>query len=329
MIIKSPFDTLALSYRNERDLLHMADRAFALGENKIKVTLGDYEGEFYMDVLDGSSPHHHSVPAFELPIIYPTSSDSRNQSYRVVVDVRQCGTIRNGAFGLSIAGTQEFKYKIKLAILGYVWAQGAQKVVFNASDVPMRVFSNYISNLITNRFVLEPHQRLHVQALAAWYYCCQFSDKIHENERHGYLGKILRVMGTNVVSSDLIEKWLGDAPEINNPLDFCEFVASAIEGGQLENLNLATFNALLRATCFIGGASVGATIGQVAMEYPPAWIILIVEAALNRGMNRTGIGQSLERLKKDDLALFVHEIHRLIGGPQAIREFNYESFFIF
>lgn len=65
------------------------------------------------------------------------------------------------------------------------------------------------------------------------------------------------------------------------------------------------------------------------MEYPPAWIILIVEAALNRGMNRTGIGQSLERLKKDDLALFVHEIHRLIGGPQAIREFNYESFFIF
>ena len=329
MIIKSPYDSLALSYRDERDLLHAADRAFALGENKIKVTLGDYEGQFMMDVLDGSSPHHHSVPPFELPIIYPTSSDSRNQSHRVVVDVRQCGTIRNGSFGLTLAGTQEFKYKIKLAILGYIWAQGGQKAIFGASDIPIRVFSNYISNLIANRFVLEPHQRLQVQAIAAWYYCCQFENGIHASERHVYMSKILRVMGAKVVSSELIEKWLGDAPEINNTVDFCDAIASSLEGGQLENLNLGTFNALLRSTCFIGGAASGATIGQVAMEYPPAWIMLIVEAALNRGMNKTGIGLSIERMKKEELILFVHEIHRLIGGANAIKEFNYESFFVY
>ena len=327
MISVTAYDTLALSTSAPAStLLNEIKKAFVFEQKLVKVDLGDYAPKFDLRVIDGVSDDQKKVPSIQFPIM---EEGAHGQKFVPYVDIRPGGHVSNGGYNVTLNGATEFRVRLKLAILTYLWSNGQVEQLLKLSDLPIKVFSSFIASTIRNRFVLEIDQMFKIQCIAAWYYMCLFTDKteILGHDRLTFYTRIIRTIGNHAITSSYIESLFSDVGVINNPKELCEVIVKLVPGPQLENLNIGTLYDCLKTACFIGGPVAGRLYTYVGLEHPPTWIIIMLETMLNRGYNKTTIGSTLERYKKD-FPVFIKAIHDYIGGPNAIREYNYSQFFL-
>lgn len=291
-VFNSAYATLACSYYRD------TDRTKALVFTALMSGDLHYLKPGVFCVVD--SARTASIPVFNYPIVLDISNthygnDSPYPDSAVVFDARALMTsVRDySSSKLPIRDVPKFQAMVLHAAMALAWANNDVNKVRDVSDYPFVVFSWWMAETIVKRYTLDGNAQLKLIALSAIWYQSNFVEFNRENADNRYktelVSVITRTIGIRLPElADLVDKW----PVIYSINDFVDAVKDIIDTPKLADMNASTFVSTI-AGSWIG--PIGREQIVVAVEYPPQWVTLCVQAASDRGYKVAKLTQIAER----------------------------------
>lgn len=262
------------------------------------------------------TPSISPVPAFMHPIVIndpikdrPVSEDMKEIPNKLVfVDVRSSGKFDDMNFSFKIRNPYEYDFITLYGELNHFWVNDNPKLLSAVSFLPVSLYAKWISENISRRFGLNPQDQLSIAILAAFFYLGQFTNDEAPDIRE--LQRICGIIGKSVyVNAEAVLAIIDKMNYITNIAEFCTIAKDVTGNVRLEGLNPGILMSILGNTWY-GTNHVELT--AVALEFPPAWILLTYTSYMDRSYKNTGIAKMSVRDKKTDIDSFVKSLVTLI-----------------
>lgn len=248
----------------------------------------DYCDSLFL-LLDKSA-RSKDIPPFEHPV-----QVARDNHTFWVVDLRAYQSriqMPDGSLRLPTEGPAHLN--ILRAQLEQYWnTYGAGEVLF-FGDLPMVVFARWLAGILKVRCNLDEMNIAHVQAICAFYYCClhytdgQFSKQHYE----AYGRRINRLLG---LPYEKIMGWLNQLEFMSCLQDLTNALSAFVDNPSMRVVNPSFIYNVTMGSWF-GSADSRALI-SVSLEFPPAFIAMVIAAGESSQYRKSVIGQAVEKEK--------------------------------
>lgn len=235
---------------------------------------------------DENSRRICEIPSFAHPILLNTKD-----GLKTVVDVRHfCRADRNSS-EVIIKNVPEYELAVHRGILNQIFATTPPRELLVRNSLPMSVFSSWITDNLAKRLSLGLLEQFKIRILAAYYYCCLFTDEEYfsDLEKDKLVGMISRGLHTSY--RDTEDVLVGIGP-IQNLEEFTQALIDHVDSPRLKGLKPAIVIAVVMSTWF--GANAREMLA-VALEHPPTWISIVYTACTSKIYKNTAIAKTAER----------------------------------
>lgn len=291
-MFKSPYETTAIPPYDVRGLFKDVETAKVEG-SLVSGLVPDAPS--ILGVLSDSD-----VPVLAHPITFTSVLDKKVYT---VVDLRPYRTQirRIGAENVELPNSGPVPFNLMRGRLQQLWNVPSPPDLFNFSILPQTVYSNWIANGLSGKLTLDAETTISLQALAAFWYQCQFEGqpqrKLTEGEAVLYAKAVDRA--TRIPSERVTDLLLGYGKTITKTAEFIEAVKT-INSVRADRITLGLFYTTL-ATSWFGSAAIREVVG-VAIEYPPTFIAMLWSSLHEKTYRNTPIAQLAARYGRDGVA---------------------------
>lgn len=301
--IRTAYDTLACQGFVLTKLKEALQRAI-INDQYSKSQTDDYGRVLVIDALDESA----MIPAFIHPISLVHDVDVNNShlhaAHEMIVDCRPYVRYDARSGQTTIKNLPDYHAAVLYGNLASAWIDGDRMRLRDVSVHATTIFSSWISENITRRFSLSPREQLDLAILAAIYYQGLFSEGegMTEREMNGMVATVARAVRVQAAEVfEFIERLNLTLP-ISSITDFCG-LAYEVTG----SIRLKEFNAGLMFDV-VGGSWWGPSAREltaVALEYPPAFLTMLVIALTEKSYRKVGIARIAERLNQQEAKVLI------------------------
>jgi hypothetical protein len=263
-----------------------------------------------------------AIPAFNHPLYIlnkdVSHGDGGANNAMLAVDLRPAVKADDGksSAGLDVSGSGEYRvtnatvYRARLyrAALNAVWLKEGPGSVRSLTPMAMSVFASWISETLSRRYALDPKTQYNLMILAGIFYSSNHFEGLEyehtqENRVLAGIATALRVELPDVLTA------YDNVKLILSIEDFCKKAKDYLNNVRLEELNAGILVALMKGTW--AGDNAAENVA-VALEHPPTWLAILLEAYTNRMIKFTTIAKICERRHfKDGLEMLVRAVKAL------------------
>lgn len=271
----SPYDTKVIRGTQMSETVKHLRLAFVEG------TLYQHEGNLPGIYL--VSPMNKEIKPFTHPVLI----DQAGQQV-VVIDVR--AMIRPDGSTYKVVNHTEYNFNVMRAALTLYGQRHNMEDIVNLSDLPLTVFSRYVSENITRRLNLNPEEQMKLAMVASFWYLsgARDTESFDERDLQRMVPKIARCTKLNA-------QWIFDNIEpiryMGEVTDFIEVVKAMVPNRRLEQLDVALLYAML------GGGWFGFNsreVVAVGLEHIPTWNAIIYTAVIDRSFRKASIANVVQ-----------------------------------
>ena len=243
------------------------------------------------------------VPAFFHPMVV-----NYNGEKTVVVDVRSSGKFDESNYQFKVRNPYEYDFITLYGELNNFWVKDNARLLASVSHLPTSLYARWMSENITRRFGLNPQDQMTIAILAAFFYLGQFINDDVPDDRE--LQRLCGVISKSVfVNAETVLSVIDKRNYIKDVKEFCEVLKEATGNVRLNELSAGVLMTLLKSSWYGTNAS---ELVAVAMEFPPAWVLLTYSSYVDRSYKNTGIAKMSIRDKKADMESFIKSLATLI-----------------
>lgn len=296
-MFKSAYETLACRSYNISDIKKYLNLARIDGTLLEARTPG--KSKVIRDVFV-VGPDNTEVPAFSHPF---RLEDKDEVVY--VIDGRPY--LRKGIDGFTITNVSEYNQLLIRAALSKDW-ETTPNSLLSLGDLPIIVFSRWMSNAITSRLGLTPEDQVKLMVVTLFYWYSLFrNDEFDDKDKNNIARKISKIsyIPTNITMG-LIDT-IGYMEDVNAYIDT---VIKVVGSTRLEKLNAGLLFSMM------GGSWFGLNskeIIAVAIEHPPTFVSIIAAALESRSYRKSIIGRLvLDNDKKQLGKTFTHSLYSML-----------------
>lgn len=262
-------------------------------------------------MVEGCGRYGEAVPSFAHPLAFPYKGygDEKEEQY-IAVDMRAFGRFdqRENEF---VVGPNKVQYNLALtrAKLTSVWINRDKEILRDVSQMPMAVYSAWISENIARRYALDPQEQFTLAILAGVFYYSLFHDEPELDERNQMRVVNAIARGLRCQTADVM-KVTDQVSVIPNMTAFCEKAAEIASPIRLDKLSAGVLITLLGFTWY---GTNDKEMLAVAIEHPPTWIAMLMGAASERYYHNTQLAKLVERFSKNDIGKnFMHSVLKML-----------------
>lgn len=245
---------------------------------------------------------------------------------QVYVDARTfAGLDKNGE--LKIRNPVEHQLRLDQARWEIVWAKhDAQQAVLMAQfPSHHEIFGKWIGDLLSNTYALTPYQSAQVQMLAGAFSVGQFAGHISDPlQIRRFQERVAQELRLDVSMMETVSGYGEENIAFPRTLDeFIEMLKAADISARLNDVRSETLSQAASKSFF--GISNEDWLCRVALEYPPALLVMIAAALRNNMFNRTRIGALVRNSKvMKDKQRFLMNYDRLLNQHTGPVTYNKE-----
>jgi hypothetical protein len=232
----------------------------------------------------------------------------------VVVDIRPYTRWDQNQQMALVRDEENYHLEKLRGALTVLWNTASPSLLRSISPLGIQGYSAWVSDAVAKRFAIDPAEQMTVAALAALFYCSQFTNDESWGERDKILLQSVITQASNCKNEqahDLVAKY----PPIKNIEAFCAACREEEPTVRLNSLNDAVLITLLGGTWFGPNCR---ELTAVALEHPPTWLPLVYAAVRDRGYRNSGLAKLLER---SQFKKHAQDFQRaLLGLAQSIRK---------
>lgn len=304
-VYNTAYDTTACSVYNSA-IKKIAD---AIAEARLRDWVPASDG---LLLIQSSKGAQGQVPAFNHPIYIGkhgaehlrTHAEEQLDAF-IAVDVRPAGRmeIEPGNGGVLGAGKYKvvndtiYKSRMYRGGLTKLWITQGTRMFRNMAPVALPIYATWLTEAISFRYQLDPQTKYQLLILAGLFYMSNHIDGLEfEN------GDAERRMLSWVANG--LKLHLGDVNDmykksgiITSIADFCAKAISITENIRLKELNAGVLTSIVGST-WMGDNRVENL--AVALEHPPTWIGIVLEAYTNKMLRKATISTICERTQYRD-----------------------------
>lgn len=217
---------------------------------------------------------------------------------QVYVDARTfAGIDKNGE--LKIRNPVEHQLRLDQARWEIVWAKhNAQQAVLMAQfPSHHEIFGKWIGDLLSNTYALTPYQSAQVQLLAGSFSVGQFAGHISDPlQVRRFQDRVAQELRLDVGLMESVSGFGEENIAFPRTLEeFVEMLKAADISARLADVRVETISQAASKSFF--GISNEDWLCRVALEYPPALLVMIAASLRNNMFNRTRIGALVRNSK--------------------------------
>lgn len=226
-----------------------------------------------------------TIGVFNYPVVL-----EHNHENHVVIDgrtllsVQQNGEIRARRY-------DEFMAKVVFAQLAKEWVDEEYGYQLSFNAMPLGVFANWLAEVIAKRFSLNMLAQMNVGILAAVYYHNLFGEQYVIGENNASEAVVTISRATGYRPGD-VKSAVDAYPVIESLEDFCVACREYTQDVHLRDLNPVTLSGVVGGYWY---GNAGRESIAVALEYPPMWITLLLQATTDRSFKKSGLTAVVER----------------------------------
>lgn len=242
----------------------------------------------------GKDPRSKKIDDFEHPIYMEDKGTNPGTGYWVI-DLRPYVSRLVTQDG-KIDGAKDTPAALMIlrAKCEMYWKQFSPGEMMFWGDLPFVVFPRWLAGILKSRLTLEPTDVSHVQAIVAYYFYCLFIEKddFTARKKENIAGRINRLLKIDIQH---LNAWLKPLDYMSNLNDLALAIASQIDNPAAR---LVDEKYLLNATVnsWFGSADSRALVA-VSLEFPPAFIAMIIACGNTSQWRKSVIGEAVEREK--------------------------------
>lgn len=279
-----------------------------------RLILARAEGVLTNGVVDGcpdlyaiveADVRSKDIPTFEHPI--RIEEPGRPEYW--VIDLRSySGKIKAAGGKLPLEGGSGIL--VKRTLLEIYWNKFSGLSVQHAGDLPMAVYSRWLSGLLATRCNLDAAVQAKVAILAAFYYCNQHitEEQLTPKQHEAFCMRISRALRIN--PSD-ITTFLAPVKYIGNLGEFCDTLKSQVYSKSLAIID-PRFIYTITMTSWFGGTDARALVAA-ALEFPPVFIALVLAAGKEPLYRKTALSEIVKREARQlNYAQYAHIVEGML-----------------
>ncbi len=284
----------------------------AIKEARLRDWLSSSDSVLRVESTVGASA---AVPAFNHPLyigqhsvdVLKSSPDQQLEAF-LAVDVRPTGRYDSVQDKFIVTNSTAYLGRLYRASLTSIWLTQGPNAIRNITPMAMGVYAAWIAETVGFRYGLDPKARYDLTILAAIFYASNHVEGLEfpKDQENRQIAGIANALKFSI--NDVMEVY-NNVKLINSIEDFCTKAKSYLNNVRLTELNSGVFLAIMYSTWF--GADSKENVG-VALEHPPTWIAILMEAYSNTMMKKSKIAIICERRQyKDGLELLMRSVHTL------------------
>lgn len=254
------------------------------------ILINPVPGNLTLFALVDTGPRSKDIPPFD----HPVQVDSTSGNFWVV-DLRPYASriLRPGG-ELVIPEESPAALAILRAGLEMYWNQYGSAEVLYFGDLPMVVFSRWLSGLLRTNCNLDELGLAKVQCITAFYYLClHYTEASFGKQQYEAAArKINRILG---LPFDTVKNLVQQLPYMQSLSDYTDALSTYVDDPGLRVVT-PTFIYNVTMTSWFGSSNSRALI-CVSLEFPPAFIAMVVAAGKSSQQRKSQIGQAVEREK--------------------------------
>lgn len=212
-----------------------------------------------------------------------------------------------------VSNQSEYTLEAGRAFLILCGRTNGGSVLMNFSDLPAKVFAQWLTDRINAQLNLSLEEQMSIKALAAWFHICQYydADSFQGEDQKRAQARAMRAAG---MDGRLWETAVGKKPlEWGGTIDlFCQQAKEIANGSvRLEGLK-RQFVTEVTVSTFRGAQT--RELMAVALENPPSWIAVIERCVSEFSFyKRFPLGEAVNRNAKTPVARkeFLQALSRL------------------
>lgn len=261
----------------------------------------------------GGDPQAQMIPAFSHPMLCANSHTHGNK--KIAVDVRSYGTWDMYQRTFKVRVRTSYDFDILRAQLNTIWVNEAPMTLARLSSLPMNLFAGWISENITQKYLLNQREQDSLRVWAGAFYYSSFMDQEDFHSATRTQMTMALQQGLNMPPTIIIPVLDKLERPISGLVEFCEMFETITDNIRFKGYNAGILIAQLRGTWFSGSNT---ELIAVALEHPPTWISMVYAAATDRSYHNTDLHRRLERIDRQhkNAQLFVRAIASLVQSYQ-------------
>lgn len=272
------------------------------------------QGSLYQNVyqthwLLGGSYDATLVPGFAHPVLFEHDSTG---ALVFGVDDRPYIRQRVDTGEYRVAARSEFELMAMRVAFNQIWVEDNYEILQDFSSLPMRAYALWLANALAHSLKLDPRGKMICQVIASVHYLsCWLPTTVTEWTDLERTRIALTLVRGLRVSHEEIQEILNQLQgPIHGVKALCAELTEHVGSVRLNNFNAGLLYAMVGGTWFGANAK---EILDVAIEHPPTWLALLVQAIQDRGYRNSGLAKLLEQNFRRDTDAFVRSAMNLIA----------------
>lgn len=181
---------------------------------------------------------------------------------------------------------------VQRALIEMYWNKFGGAEVLHWGLLPMVCYVNWLSGILRARLRIDPGNIIKVKAITAFFYLCQHTpkEKFGKGLSDNFAIKIKKAVQIEI---NELKQFLGSIDYLANVDDYINALKALIPSAQLEVLDQKfIYNQIM--TSWASGAD-SRTLIATAVEFPPAFIAMIIAAGQPGYYKKTLVGQVVDQ----------------------------------
>lgn len=260
--------------------------------------LSQKERDHYNQLIFPIFPEDTQVPPFQHPLLLKEDSDKKDNPGRIIIDCRPFVTKGELRGQYTLRSRTGIEFAVLRALLSYQWGdESVRQTLSMQSEVHMKLFTYWISSMMTRNMGLEPGTVATVNILLGYYWLWLFRPTEHDETMVLQRGK--KIAATFRMDLNQVLSVLDSLQEIPVPLGLDQrihYLVSILKVGtqsiRFEQVSVSYLYTLLSGSWFGSVADVGQLVA-CALEHPPTFLAMLIMAQ-GREMHTTVIARTVK-----------------------------------
>lgn len=243
--------------------------------------------------ISGAEASESNIPFFTHPLVV---KNGKGHEF-LCVDIRPF--IRNSNDGQSMGqvvprNRTEFDFVKSRSILNMAWLTGASNQIKTNLNFAGVVFANWLSDVISKRFALDPKDQMLLTIVSHYYYQSLFyaEDTFDEDMLQQFA---VHTINASKAPSKMVFDVFDRIGKMGSVGDYCDNVKLVLDNIRLTDLNVGLLITMIGQSWYGLNAK---EILAVALEHPPTWNAVVFAAINERTYKNSPIARLAERFSK-------------------------------
>lgn len=239
---------------------------------------------------------HAQIPAFGHPVLIP-DENNEDSIPTVCVDVRNF-TRRNQDGAVVVSATMDYYLAIVRGFFQDVWVRYSPRDILTMGNYQITIYARWLSELLTKRYALPPETQMLLTILSGYFYLNMFlDDSVTELDNDEYIKMASQISRATYINTEDVLNVVEGLPVLKSVEDYVNLIVKEAGTVRFEDLSVAALYTVVSGSWFGANAK---EITFVALEHPPTFVAMVVQAAQERGYKNTVFGKIIEQYKRDD-----------------------------